>query len=164
MAYDERALRGVGGWLAFFVVIMAVIQPLRIVVVALGTYNNPEPAAMFGDAWPFLRGFELALNALAIAGGWYIAWRLNKVHTWQSVRVTIAGIWILGVGVTAIDLLAVSLIGGLPLGQLATAAGLELVRPIIFGAIWTTYFLRSRRVANTYASAPDSGDLAEVFD
>ena len=43
-------------------------------------------------------------------------------------------------------------------------ASTELVRALIFGGIWTAYFLRSERVANTYARPGEPDALAEVFD
>ena len=162
--YDDRDLVGVGGWLAFFVIILAVLTPLRMIVTVWGTlYGDPAVAAFYGEAWPVLQIFEWVIAAVGIAGAWYLAWRLLKVELWQTVRIVIAGIWVLGVGLTLVELVGVSLIAGLPVLAVMSGAGLEMARPFIFGALWTAYFLRSRRVANTYLKDADPEDIVEVF-
>src|SRR5262245_51659737 len=99
MAYTDPDGAGVGGWLAFFVLVMAVFSPLGIVVTTAGAlYGDAGIAQAFPDLWSTIQAFEWTLAALSIAGCWYIAWRLNKVQVWQTVRITIIGIWLTAVG------------------------------------------------------------------
>ena len=162
--YDDRTLVGVGGWLAFFVISLAVLTPLAMIGgTAANLYGDSAIAAAYGDRWTALQIFEWALSLLIIALAWYMAWRLMKVEVWQTVRIVIAGIWLLGIGSVILETLGVWLIGGLSLDLALGAIGPELIRPFIYGAIWTTYFLRSRRVANTYLRNADPNEIAEVF-
>ena len=162
--YDDRALVGVGGWLAFFVIILAVLTPLRVLAtLGMDLYSDPSVAAFYADNWGAIQAFEWAMALVTIGCSWFLAWRLMKVETWQTVRLVIGGIWLLSVGATIVELLGVSLIGGLPIDQMAAGLGFEMFRPIIFSALWTGYFLRSRRVANTYLREPEENDVAEIF-
>jgi hypothetical protein len=164
MAYNDEGGAGVGGWLAFFVLVMAVFTPGAMVVgTAISLYGDASVAAAYGAQWTALQAFEWTLAALIIAGCWYIAWRLNKVQVWQTVRITIAGIWIIAIGSTIADFAGVSLITGLPIADLMQGSGPELARPFVFSTLWTAYFLRSKRVANTYRRDGDPEAVAEVF-
>ena len=151
---------GVGGWLGFFVVALGLLSPGAGLIQMLGLYSDPSIAAAFGTSWPAIQIAEWTLFALAVAGCWYLVWRLLNVQTRSTVKVVIAGIWLISVGGLAADVLVVSLGSGLPLNALL---GVEAVRPIVFCAIWTTYFLVSKRVANTYRDEPEEAELSEVF-
>jgi len=164
MAYNDEGGAGIGGWLAFFVLVMAIFTPAVMVVTpAAALYGDSSTAAAYGANWPTIEAFEWAMAVIVVAGCWYIVWRLNKVQVWQTVRVTIAGIWLIGVGSAAADFIGLSLISGVPIGDLVQAAGPEIARPFIFAILWTAYFLRSRRVANTYPRDGDPNEVAEVF-
>jgi hypothetical protein len=163
MGYGDRTLVGIGGWLAFFVIIMAVLTPLRTALNIAALFSQPETATIFGDRWPLVRGTEIALGLISVLGGWYLVWRLVKVELWQTVRIVIAGIWILGVGLTLLELLMISLVGGLSAEVVLASAGFAVIQPVIFATIWTAYFLRSERVANTYPRDADPNELDQVF-
>lgn len=164
MAYNDPGGAGVGGWLAFFVLAIAVLTPIGMVVSTAGALYGESNAGFETMAyWTTLQAFEWSLAAVTIAGCWFIAWRLLRVQVWRSVQITIAGIWILSLGSLIADFVGVSLITGIPFGMLAEGLGREIVRPLVFGAIWTAYFLRSRRVANTYPRDGDPNEVAEVF-
>jgi hypothetical protein len=161
MSYDDRDLRGVGGWLAFLVIILAVLTPLRILVSTLQLYNDPTIAAAFGSRWALIQAIEIGLSVATVLFSWYLAWRLNAVEVWRTVQIVIAGLWILSLGTLAVEVLAVSLLGGLPLGAMLEAMTVEIVRGFVFSGIWTAYLLKSRRVANTYGDREE--EVAEVF-
>lgn len=152
---------GVGGWLAFLVVILGLFTPLRVVASAVQFYHDPHLAASFGPQWPLMRGFEMALAATTIAGAWYLVWRLKRIQSRRTVRIVIAGLWILTLGSMTLHLVAVAALGGLPLGLLLSVSRYDFLRAIVFSSIWTAYFLTSRRVANTYPGSAE--DVAEVF-
>lgn len=161
MSYDDRDLRGIGGWLAFLILVLAVFSPIGIAVSIVQIYNDPTIAAAFGERWGLMQGVEIFLAVLDIAGFWFVAWRLNSVQIWQSVRIAIAGLWILGLGVMMVEFLAVAAIGRIPLGAIFEGGAIEIARSIVFGGVWTAYLLNSRRVANTYADREE--DVAQVF-
>jgi hypothetical protein len=142
---------GVGGWLALFVVIVAVVAPIAsAALTAAALYGDPSLRFAYAGGWTAIQALEWSLVALAAMGCWYIAWRLVKVRSWSTVRLTIAGIWLLAWGPIAAEFLGIALIAGIPIGALLDGAGREAVRPLVFSIIWTAYFLRSRRVADTY--------------
>jgi hypothetical protein len=162
MAYNDEGGAGVGGWLALFVIFMMILTPAATIV--------STAAALYGgggvDGSPAGRTLEIfawSLAAIITAGCWYVAWRLNKVQVWQTVRITIAWLWILAVGSTGGAFVGVALITGVPVSVLAEGAALELARPLAFAGLWTAYFLRSKRVANTYPRSEDPQEVAEVF-
>jgi hypothetical protein len=165
MAYDTRALVGVGGWLAFFVISLGLFTPLKMAV---------EVAAMLGtaDQWTANLGplgrpvmiFELAIMAISTCGYIFLAWRLMATETWQTVRMTIAGLWILGPALNLLDFLVVLAATGLGLAQLFDATAVPIGQSLFHATLWTAYLLRSERVANTYLRNNDEAELAAVFD
>ena len=163
MGYGDRTLVGIGGWLAFFVIVMAVFTPLRVAANIAALLSDPQTAAFFGDSWPIVSGVEIALNVISVLGGWYLVWRLAKVELWQTVRIVIAGIWILGPGLNLVELAFLALIGGAASEVAVAGAPFALIQPFIFAAIWTAYFLMSERVANTYLRDADPNELDQVF-
>jgi hypothetical protein len=161
---ESKDLVGVGGWLATFIVILAVISPIRLLVSTwIDLYGDPGTAAAFEGDWPAIQACEWTIAAVAVAISWFLAWRLIRVHAWSSVRLTIAGIWTLAFGIQLADLIGVSLIGGFPLGDMMQAVVPSLLQPVVFSTVWTTYLLRSRRVANTYPRYGAADELAGVF-
>ena len=165
MAYgDGDELRGVAGWLGFFVVIMAVLTPLAAVALtAVGLYQDPDVAAAYGADWSSIQLLEWTLAGLTVAGAWFVAYRLTQKQVWSTVRITIAGIWLIGLGSLLVEFAGISLIADIPMSLLFEGVGPEMIRPIIFGVIWTGYFLRSRRVANTYGQDAAGDEAAAVF-
>ena len=162
MAYGDPDGAGIGGWLAFFVLVMAVFTPLGMIfTTASSLYGDPAVANAYPGLWGMIQAYEWALAAIVIAGCWYIAWRLNKAQVWRTVQITIIGIWVIAIGSMFADFVGISLITGLPMSAMAAGAGAEIVRPFIFCTLWTAYFLRSKRVANTYPRHEE--EVAEVF-
>jgi hypothetical protein len=162
MAYDGE-LRGVGGWLATFVVIIAIISPLfSIFQVYQALYADPRVALGYADGWATVQAFEWSLVAVCALAAWFAAYRLVSVHVWMSVKIAIFTIWLIAIGGSVAELAGVSWITGLSVGDILSEGGTGLmIRPIIFCLIWTTYLLRSERVANTYRGADGQ---AEIFE
>ena len=154
---------GIGGWLAFFMIVMALISPVRALVDMLGLYADPAIAVGYGESWRVIEIAEWTLFGLVIAGSWYLVWRLSSMRTWKTVRIVVAGIWLLSVGGVLAELVLVTAVTGLPVGSLLQEMGFDAARPILFSAVWTAYFLVSKRVANTYSRHPDEDELANVF-
>ena len=159
----DRELVGVGGWLAFFVVVIGILSPLRIVIEMVILQRDPEMPLVFGDSWPMINGLEWALSAFQLALCFFMAWRLLKMHEPQTVRLVIAGLWIIGPGVMLVEFLLIGALTDLPVGELlAAGGGVEVVRSIVFATVWTAFFRMSKRVANTYHQA-QGAQAAEVF-
>ena len=156
-------LRGVGGWLLTFVIIMAVISPaVSAIMVYVELYTGD--AAYLPDLPEFnqLKLFTWILFAVDAAIGWFAAWRLVAIHNWRSVQIAIACIWIGSIGLLVVGFVGVMQITGLSFSEVMAASGPRgIVQPLIFSLIWTAYLLKSERVANTYRN-PD--EQAEVFE
>ena len=161
MSYDDRYLRGVGGWLAFLFIILAFLTPIRGGFTIFWLLTDPALAAAYGEVWPLLQAIELVMAVVGIIGAWYLAWRINSVHEPSTVPIVIAGLWVLGFVLVAVELVVVALVAGIGLGEMLSASGFDLARGAAFSAIWSLYMLKSRRVANTYGS--DEEEVAEVF-
>lgn len=157
-------LRGVGGWLAFFLVAFGILSPLTALFsIVTMLYGAQGGAAVFGDAWMPLQIFEWAVIAVSFGGIWFAVWRMLQVHNWQSVRITIATIWLVGPAMVLVEAAGVAWLFGLSFGETFAGAGPDVVRPFIFATIWTIYLLKSERVANTYPQAPEVEEMAETF-
>jgi hypothetical protein len=163
MAYGEGD-RGVGGWLAFFLVTLGIIGPIFFIVTGYIALSDPSMPLAYGDVWPSLLTAEIILMMTVVAISWFAAWRLLKVFNWTSVRIAIASLWALAFLTVFGEALIVSTISGLELGMLLdVSAGPELVRPFIYATVWTLYLLLSKRVRNTYSGLADEKGVTEVF-
>ena len=158
----DDELKGVQGWLLAFVIIIALVSPGWAAVqtyielhTGLAVYaDNPVLNSLRTVAW--------ATVAFAFLVGWFVAYRLLAVHNWTSVHIAIAGIWLGSVGTLVFQYLGAVYVVGVPSDLLLSSAEpKDFIRPIIFGAVWTAYLLKSERVANTYR---DPGEQAEVFE
>jgi hypothetical protein len=155
----DDELKGVKGWLLVFVLIMAVISPL-INAFMLSRSFNALP--QLGEIFPEVVRFEWILVGILTLIGWFVAWRLVAIHNWMSVRIAIAGIWIGGLGLSAVEFFGVSYFTGVSSDLLISGTSpAQFIRPVIFGVIWTAYLLKSERVENTYR---DPGEQADVFE
>jgi hypothetical protein len=166
MAYNDDEISGVGGWLMFFVLTLGVFTPLAILYLLFGNLYSAGLSARLGSipGWPAYRLAETIVCVLHIAACAFLTWRLCMVRNWNSVRLTIAGIWAMGLGITLIDLLlTVFLLGG-AFGAVFAAEMIAIGRGAIYATLWTAYLLRSERVANTYPRYGDEDQLAAVFD
>ena len=156
-------LKGVGGWLAFFILVLAVISPvINSILTYLALYSAEMAALAFTDFWPSIQLFEWSVVGLGALIGWFAAYRLYQVHNWLSVQIAIAAVWIIGLGLSVLEVFGVSYFTGLPADLLLSAAQpQDFIRPFIFGIVWTAYLLKSERVANTYRGGEEQ---AEVFE
>jgi len=159
----DDELKGVKGWLLVFVLIMAVISPGWGAIQAYSALHTGN--AVFLAEEPLfvsLRNVTWGVVAFTFVIGWIVAWRLLAIHNWTSVRIAIAGIWLSSVGSVILAYALITWVLGLPADALAGEVGVpQFIRPFIFGLIWTSYLLKSERVANTYR---DPGEQAEVFE
>src|SRR5215213_7865448 len=109
MSYTGDDVGGVGGWLAFFVIVMAVLSPFGMVVGnAVDLYGDPQVALAYGPVWGSVQFAIWGSVALGIAICWFISYRLMRIERWSTVRLTIAGIWLLAVGLNWVQVLLLS--------------------------------------------------------
>ena len=162
MAYGDGD-RGVGGWLAFFLVTLGIFGPLALAVSGYLTLSDPTLPLAYGDAWPTLLSAEIGLILTLLAISWFAVWRFLKKFNWTTVRIGIASLWTLSILSVFGEAALVSVIAGLDLGTLMPASAIpEMVRPFGYSTIWTLYLLLSKRVRATYGDVP-VGEVEEVF-
>lgn len=162
MSFTGDNVAGVGGWLAFLMLTLAVFTPLYMV---FGTYSDlygdPFLPAAVGSQWGMIQGVIWGAVAVALAICWFLTYRLNKVENWNTVRLTIAGLWTLAVGLPLLQVLLLSATTGAPISMIFQAAPFEFIRPPVVAAAWTAYLLMSLRVSNTYRAQPEYEDYAQ---
>jgi hypothetical protein len=146
--------RGVGGWLAFFLVTLGIVTPLFMIVSVVGKITDPGTASLRPDLYRSLVIADIAGTAVAAGLCWFAAWRFLKVHNWTTVRIGIAVLWLL-VPINGLVLpLTFSNVTGMPVGLLLQAGWVHLfLRPIAYAAVSTAYLLMSQRVRATYGAA-----------
>jgi len=164
MAYAEGELRGIGGWLAFFLVTLGVFTPLSSIVSVAMLSGEAEIAITYGTAWDTLIAWVWVMAGATAALAWFATWRMIARQNWLSVRITIAVLWAIAAITLIGEPLLVSLMTGLSFAELVGAEGIGLIRPLVYCTIWTLYLLQSVRVANTYRGDPEDDGLAEVFE
>jgi Protein of unknown function (DUF2569). len=160
---EKTELKGVGGWLAFLVLSMALLSPARTlygyyrdVVVTernMGLAGNP--------VWETYTTIVLILVVIGCLLFFLAAYRLYRQHVWRSVRFAIVAMWVACTGMDAIGMVALYFVFG---GEFAVmifqnVTG-ELIKGLVYPAIWTLYLLKSRRVRNTYRRETDMEELA----
>jgi hypothetical protein len=159
MANNDSELRGIGGWLAFFLVTLGIVTPVSSLASVAVLSADSDVAASYGELWDRLLIFEWAIAGVAAAAGWVTVWLFFNARRWATIRLAVAVLW----GLAALGLvgepLVVSLLGGIAFGDIFAEAPADFVRPLVYSSIWTAYLLKSERVANTY---PRDGSVHEV--
>lgn len=154
--------RGIGGWLIVFLVLVGVLSPTASII---RTLSEVYVAGFgFGDISRPLMIIDIAHFAASLALHWYIVWRLLAYRVRRTVPIVIAGLWMLSVGLVLLKIVAEAMILGRNTLPTYPAAWLANIPPVIWSMIWTAYFLRSRRVANTYPRDAVDTDLPQVFE
>ena len=146
--------RGLGGWLVLLAIGL-IVQPLRL----LGALGQ-DLKALTGDTWRSLTApespayhpawgpvilAETLVNAAFLAGSFIL---LNLFFNKRALFPRAAIVFVLAsAGVQLLEVV----VGRLLLGSAVAQAGLDsLAIAAVSATIWTTYLLRSRRVANTF--------------
>lgn len=161
MSYETRPLAGVRGWLAFFVVTL-ILSALTGLIQPLIVKGTTTPELTMRPGWTGYLGVLWLLTLVRTGGYTYLAWLLNARQVASTPRTVIAGLWLLALVPSLLDVLAVALLLELAFMPVLLASLAGMIRPVVYSTLWTAYLLRSRRVANTYAD--DTGTLAAVFE
>ena len=165
MAYSSRALIGVSGWLAFLVLslwISAALSILQLIglLARLGGAGRPVTAGA-GAAYLTLAALAMLCRVGALG---YSAWSLSARQTARTPPLVTKLLWLNALAPALVDVLASSVLLGLPARLAGQALGTELFRPVIYAAFWTVYLRRSERVSNTYTGSGADDHLAAVFN
>ncbi len=154
---ENTGPKGIGGWL-LLPLLGLIISPIRIIH-QIATELVPvlrsdvwsaltHPAsANYHPLWAPAIIFEMAGNAVIVLFGF---WVLASFLTKSSMTPRLLIIWVASfVAIQAIDILLMSQIP-MAASQLGAGDFRELARAVISAAIWIPYFLKSKRVANTF--------------
>ncbi len=142
---NHTQLRGIGGWLLFFLLTFAVFTPLRATIEMLGEIRGSTDPDLVTGLWIFL-GVYLVFTWAVTA--WFVL-----VRKPSSVWLVIVVMWLEALGGTAL----------LILEGAAGLAALGAITAFVYPTIWTAYLLKSERVANTYRRGPSIDDAEETF-
>ncbi|VVE46385.1 hypothetical protein PIN31115_04410 [Pandoraea iniqua] len=152
-------VKGIGGWLAVFVVWLGAAALAEILTTAVWLQEKSEKVGRLAyvewDFWDMvLWGPAVACASLRI----FCAVRLCRWRTPSQVLLAKATLWIAGPLVGALQ----AVIMAIPVGIEGVVDGFELalvvffavlvscIPSLIFAWIWTLYLTKSRRVKNTY--------------
>lgn len=149
---QDASLKGVGGWLLWFIIGQLVCRPLQFV----GTLSGPNSAnaSQIADRFPFTAtviNIEKIVMIASIALGVIVA--LALLRTDDSRPVTLAKIYLVANTVFSLLLAILYSTNDLPdkaRSDLITQGISNLVVTSILCGIWFLYFTKSRRVRATY--------------
>lgn len=166
MMDGKKELKGVGGWLAFLVISMGILSPLR----TLGGYYRDviltERANSLSGipVWETYKWVVLALVVVSAVLFLLAAYRLWKQPVWRSVRFAIMAMWLACTGMDVIGMMVLYFVFGADFAKMVWYDGMgQVFQGMIYPAIWTIYLLKSKRVRNTYRKVTDMEELAQTF-
>ncbi len=148
----DSGLKGVGGWLLWFIIGQLVCRPLQFI----GTLSGPNSvnASQIADRFPFtatLINIEKIVMIASIVFGVIVAAAL--LRTDDSRPVTLAKVYLVANTVFSLLLAILYSTNDLPdraRSELITQGVSNLVVTSILCGIWFLYFTKSRRVRLTY--------------
>jgi hypothetical protein len=164
MAYSDGR-EGIGGLLLAFLIEYSIAWPLFVIATnGYVLYLTAKDLASL-PSWPQMLALMIAQLVLQLGVPLFVAYRLIARRNPRTVRITIAALWCLGPVVVALN------VGG----ALAVSHRMVRLEVIMWGiapivaevlvhaGLWTLYFLRSRRVRNTYYPSAVEDELAGTF-
>ena len=145
----DEDIRGIGGWLLVFVILLMLVGPA---LAGLSIIAELQAAAVDEPEWATTIDYEDALigawfvwgftTLLAMIAGLLLIFRRKPSSVWTTISI----LWIIG---PTLNLLL--LLDSYSVGESITAESwVGMVRSLIPAGIWTAYLLLSDRVANTY--------------
>ncbi|WP_397474234.1 DUF2569 family protein [Pusillimonas sp.] len=147
-------LKGVHGWLFFFVLTLMVFSPLRTLGETARNISDAERAyptivdlAQWGN---YKTAIWMAVLAYSIALVW-AGWSLMRHFIPSSVSAAIAVMWICPIALLAIDMYAsITFLEMEASEYFSTEIIGGMMGGLVYAGIWTAYLKLSRRVKNTY--------------
>ncbi len=154
---DRKELRGVRGWLAFFVLALCALGPALELVQQVGDFASARQnmaGTALASRWASYETVAWVVFAVTVLLRWAAGFMLLRVFRRVSVRVAVAVLFATPLLSQLGNLGAIAAAFG---DSAARAAGGEVVagllRGLLIAAVWTAYLMRSRRVGNTYPGA-----------
>ncbi|MFO1517400.1 MAG: DUF2569 family protein [Lysobacterales bacterium] len=155
---DMNELRGVSGWLAFFVVALCALGPMFEFNRNFMDYQQIEssnPELLSTAAWVSYKQYAWAVFSSTVLLRWAAGFALTNRFVWSSVKFTIA----VGLSVPVISSVGRYLAMSATFGPEAAARATETlsvqcIQGLFVMGVWSLYLLKSRRVRNTYPVAP----------
>lgn len=152
--FSPDSLKGVGGWLAFLIVILTVLSPVANIGMLAKEFHDIEmesPIMLHISAYVqykwFCWGAVLVASAISITAG-CLLW---KKHEWKSVRYTISVLWLIGpFSIVLVGLYFYMSFGTDMIGGFMKDMSGPFAKSIFWAIVWTAYLLKSKRVRNTY--------------
>lgn len=140
-SWSER--NGIGGLLAI-AVIGAFLGPILSsgrYYGELRTMEYADPSLLVSQSWKKTELIVWALFWVSTTASVFAGFRLINKRQASTVRIVIWCLWIGGPVVTMFSALLLPGIG---------AEGPQIAASLVLASLWTTYFLTSRRIKNTY--------------
>lgn len=149
-------MRGVGGWLAFFVIALCVLGPSQLIsstVVGFSTLEASIPGASVLPAWQDYKLYTWIVIGLVIGLRLLAGGLLTNHFKPLSVRVAISVLWVTPLITSVGTLISAKAAFGAetPVSPVDTAY--VFMANIVIAAVWTSYLVKSVRVRNTYYGA-----------
>jgi transglutaminase-like putative cysteine protease len=152
---EIREPRGIAGWLVV-PAIGLILSPVRILVElgdSISVFNTGRWDALttagqsgYHPAWGAVLAFLLALNIVYVM--FYITAAISFFRKLRKTRVLMVSLYIFGVVVAIADAVITDFMSSEI--TLTEDTSTDIARVVIGTAIWIPYFLRSRRVKNTF--------------
>lgn len=158
----KSELKGIYGWLLFFVIIIA-FTALSLPVQVYSEYSK------ILSEYPELRahGELQAAYQLELAIAWfqsaifvYLIYILKTKKIAGTIKTVITGIWIAGLGCGIMNIALIMIFAPSLFPLIIEIIPTLILSPIVFGIVWTLYFKKSRRVKNTYPEIVGSSPIA----
>lgn len=151
---SREDLYGVGGWLVFFLITLAVVTPITVLGGTALNISETErlyPGIINHAPWKNYKIVTWAA-ALTAAGSYcWCGWVMRKQHIPSSVNTAIICMWVVPISVLCVDVIAADYFLKItPTEMLGSEALASLVKVFIYATIWTLYLKLSKRVRNTY--------------
>lgn len=146
--------KGVGGWLAFLIIILAILSPVANIGMLAREFHEIEmetPLMLHISAYVqykwFCWGTVWLASVISIAAG-ILLW---KKHDWKSVRYAISALWFIGpFSIILVGLYFCMSFGTDMLGGFLKDVTGSFLKSVFWAVVWTAYLLKSKRVKNTY--------------
>lgn len=159
----HRESKAIDGWLLVFLALCVLTSLIYLVMFAtarneMAAYefrHGPMPGAL--HVWSWCMAIPRIILPLLIL------WRMIVDRRWNTVRLAIALLWLLFVGLTLIDIAGAWLTIGLWDGAVHVATP-RIVRGIFLAASASLYLLHAKRVAATYPRDTEAARLHAVFE
>ena len=154
---DRDGPEGVRGILLAFIVLYGVLWPILVIIADLNlAFGRAGQLGVDQPGWRVFLVDTLILSAFQIALPAFASYRLAFRHNPLSVRIVICVLWLLAPLTACISIFMKVAQFGVWLSQAIGESLPMVVGALVHAGLWTLYFLRSRRVANTYHAKRDT--------